>query len=251
MGKKSNYFRHSFSAHCDSKITELLERGGVKAIGVYFILLELYGASLIDDDESCQVQKINLRLIASATGLRSDSAQTCIELIGKCELIEALFFKSPIKYFEVRVPNFLKYFGKYSKAEAIKNPNKSKVKERKEKESKVKKEIVISPQQNEIVSHWNNFGIPKFTGTEKQNKELFKLMGKVNIIETIDAISNYKAILKDGDSFFAYSWTLIEFLKREGAKKFWPNNFIVGNYYNGNNAKVRQDNLLNMEYQGE
>jgi len=167
VGRKSNYFRHSFNAHEDIKIMELIERGGIKCVGVYFVLLEIYGSMIMDDDNQSFKQNINTRRIANAVGLRSDSCRTCIELIADCKLIEAVRFKSPISYFEVGIPNFLKYFGRYSKTETIKCPNKRKEKEKKEKEMKEKeKPINIIPQR--IFQLF----ISKFSGTLKIPKIL-------------------------------------------------------------------------------
>lgn len=136
MGKKSSYFRHSFNAHKDTKIMELIQRGGVKTLGVYFVLLEIYGQFLMDDDEQNPTQEINLKLIANATGLRSDSCRTSIELLAEVKLIEAFWLKSLITSVQVSIPNFMKYFGRYEKTETMKCPNKRKEKENKEKNTK-------------------------------------------------------------------------------------------------------------------
>ncbi len=103
MQKKSNYFRHSFSSHKDSKVRELIERGKGKAHSVYMILLELYGASYFNDDTSNITQKITLKQIANACCLSQKTCWDCIQLISDCKLIEAFKFESKITYIEIRV----------------------------------------------------------------------------------------------------------------------------------------------------
>jgi len=137
MGRKSTYFRHIFSAHNDPKMMRLLDIGGLKTVGAYWIIVELYGASFINDDEQNITQELNVRHIANALGLRSDSCRTVIGLLSDCKLIEAVWCKSDISSVQVGIPKFMKYFGKYSKTEAMKCPNKKKRKEKKRKESKV------------------------------------------------------------------------------------------------------------------
>lgn len=137
MGRNSNYFRHTFDAHNDVKIQNLIDRGGLKAVGAYYILLEIYGRSIAENDvdlnNSCVVE-LHIRRIATAFRLRTDSTRTVIELIADCKLIESVRFKLDSSSVEVAIPNFVKYFGSYKKTEHTKIP----IKENKIKENKIK-----------------------------------------------------------------------------------------------------------------
>ena len=202
MGKKSNYFRHIFNAHKDEKIMELIERGGIKCVGVYFVLLEIYGSMIIDDDENKEIQKINARLIANSVGLRSDSARTCIELLADCNLIEAVHRKSKVSYFEVSIPNFAKYFGRYSKTETIKCPNKRKEKKTKEKERKVNESKQNETEKTNIIPQQIfQLFISKFTGILK----IPKILGDCEI-NNINIISEkYLKNNAEWNAFFEYA----------------------------------------------
>lgn len=139
MGRKSNYFRHSFEAHNDIKLQKLLDQGGLKSVGAYFILLEIYGREVSDNDIDLNITtgvNIHIRRIATAFRLRSDSTRTQLELIANCKLIELVNFQYGSSTVQVSIPNFSKYFGSYKKNEQLMGPNKRKGNKIKEKEIK-------------------------------------------------------------------------------------------------------------------
>lgn len=141
MGKKTNYFRHSLDAHNDPKLIELMAKEGLRGIGAYFILLEIYGRALINDDEHKIEQKISLKQYANAIGSRSDHALNLIITQSQLGLIVLLRSTYDDHNIVLSVPNFMKYFGSYKKTEPVKIPNK-----RKEKQNKIKNNINSSNQ---------------------------------------------------------------------------------------------------------
>ena len=194
MGRKSNSFRHCLTAYADPKIRKLKELGGLKAVGAYWTLLEVYGASYVNDDECKIEQELNHRHIANEFGLRSDSTRTVIELMEECELIEALFCKSTVSSIKVSIPNFLKYFGSYKKTEDLKCPNKRKEKKRKEKESKIKE--IKEKKENDQKSKFDLEALyQKYPRKIGKKKGLEKLSKEINTQEDYDkiniAINNY------------------------------------------------------------
>ena len=219
MGRNSNYFRHTFDAHNDVKIQNLLDRGGLKAIGAYYIFLEIYGRHIAENDidlsKSCLVE-IHIRRIATALRLRSDSTRTVIELIADCKLIESVRFKLDSSSIEVAIPNFAKYYGSYKKTEHIKIPIKEKkIKENKRKINTIKKSssedfetsktthlaekesthddekklLAKSIRENYITAYQNRYGV-KPTWAAKENSLVKILISRVGQ-EALELSANY------------------------------------------------------------
>lgn len=68
-----------------------------------------------------------------------------------------------------------------------------------------------------------------------------------SVDQIIQAIKNYADVL-DGDSWFTYRWTLKEFLKREGADKFYPPDFKLDTYLRGKKDKEIEPQKLKLDY---
>jgi uncharacterized phage protein (TIGR02220 family) len=131
MGRKTNYFRHSLDAHRDTKIIDLMAREGLRGVGAYFILLEIYGRALMNDDEQRIEQKISLKHYSNAIGSRSDHARNLIVTQSELGLIVVLWSTYDDHNFMLSIPNFMKYFGLYKKTEPMNFPTKRKEKKRK------------------------------------------------------------------------------------------------------------------------
>lgn len=174
MGNKRNYFRHSIEAHNDPKIIDLVDRGGAKALGVYFVLLEIFGSRYSDDEERSVEQEISLRRIATATGLRSDSCWTCIRLATDSQLIEAVRSKSHQLTIKVRIANFPKFFGSYEKKGEQFRQSKGK-----ESKGKGKKKEVVSSVEDvalfkEIIDGMNHILGSNYTVGNKRTISMLK-----------------------------------------------------------------------------
>lgn len=155
VGRKSHYFRHTFSAHNDPKIIELAELGGAKAIGVYWTLLEMYGAALRDDDSGNAEQPINLRLLANAVNMRKNLLGKCLLAIEKSGLIVTSRAAKRTSTCLCAVPNFMKYYGSYTKNGAPIGTKKRKEKKNKEKENKVNSDIEITNSNKKFLAQWD------------------------------------------------------------------------------------------------
>jgi hypothetical protein len=131
MGAKSNYFRHSFNAHSDPKIRRLIQRKGALGYAAYFMLLELYCSKIFDDDLAQSEQEVDLKLLGSCLGVRSDSAHSCLIVMSELELIGHLSSKYDQTMVKLSIPKSLKYFGKYKNVSDEKLPNKRKEKKTK------------------------------------------------------------------------------------------------------------------------
>jgi len=220
MGRNSNYFRHAFEAHNDIKMQELIDRGGLKAVGAYFILLEIFGRHVAENDidlsKTCSAE-LHIRRIATAFRLRTDSTRTVIELIADCKLIDPVHFKLDCSSVQVGIPNFWKYFGSYKKTE---QPKKTyKIKENKIKENKIntlpaasadglapqeilhqvkkskpqsdeKKLVAKSVRENYISAYQNRYGV-KPTWAAKENSLALKLIERIGQQESLELSQKY------------------------------------------------------------
>jgi hypothetical protein len=167
MGIKSNYFRHSFTAHQDIKIQKLIKQVGIRGYAIYFLLLEIYCGKLRDDDSGNTEQEIDLKFMASLLGVRSDSVRSCIIVMGQLDLLIQLSTNYDQTMIKLSIPNSLKYFGSYKYVREEKIPYKSKIKENKIKEIEIYKEISETknvaeqlnksnaPTLDEVMQLWN------------------------------------------------------------------------------------------------
>jgi len=148
------YFRHRFDAHNNSKLNSLVDEIGIEAYAYYYTLLELYGAK-ISAQENKNEATIHLRVIANTWRKRIDSCKkvlaklelsgllvvTKLELSGdlvgtKCTLSGDLVETKSVSTCTIAIPNFLKYYGSYSKTDRQNVANKRKEKKIKEKKRK-------------------------------------------------------------------------------------------------------------------
>lgn len=195
MGVKSNYFRHSFEAHNDEKMLALMDNAGLKGIGFFWILVEIYGRALNDSDSEESVVNLHRRRIATATGLRSDSVQTHLRLLSELQLIDPLRSKFDSTKIQLSIPNFLKYFGKYKKTKQFKPPKekKSKIKENKEEEKEIKIEKKDSISDDPLHDFYNLFdsyleNLTQVAINHKSHEGCFNNLKNSNKIKTVKSI---------------------------------------------------------------
>lgn len=227
MGMKSNYFRHSFDAHSDGKIIKLIKKCGAKGYAIYFTLLEVYCLRLMNDDNGHLEQEVDMKLIGSYLGLRSDSVHSCVIVMKELQLIEALSPKYDQTMVKLSIPKSLKYYGKYKNVSEENFPNKRKEKEIKLNESKEKG---ITP--DEVLDLWNlkhgeKFGYCPGIGSGKHRE---------NILEAIKFLKT----AQDWENLFSKA-TSSEFLTGNN-KSDWTVNFLWLIDYD-NALKVLSDNF--------
>lgn len=129
------YFRHRFDAHADPKLNQLVDDIGIEGYAYYYTLIEIYGAK-VNSQEDKSSAKIHLRTIANTWRKRVDS---CIRVLTKLQLSGLLVVTITNSTCELSIPNFLKYYGSYSKKKEKRTLKKRK--ENKIKESKGNKNI--------------------------------------------------------------------------------------------------------------
>lgn len=236
MGVKSNYFRHSFNAHSDTKIRKLIQRKGAMGYAVYFVLLENYCRKLFDDDQRKIVQELDMKLIASHLGVRSDSVHSCLIVMAELELICHLSPKYDLTMVNLSIPKSLKYFGKYQVVSEEICPKENKRKEIKEKESKVK-EIKV----NEVFVEFENSPLTQVL-TQVQvdlQKKWIEVYGKDFCLEEFKKIYTWLAANPAKSPKSDFGKFINTWLTRgwESHRKTLPTNF--------SKAQAIQDRLVN------
>jgi len=226
MSRNSSYFRHSLSAHKDRKISMLISnRNGLAAVGFYYILLEVFGAYFNEDETRNTVQKIPLRILANAAGLRTDSARTLLGLCTDCELINTVHSKSHVDLVEVEIPNFPKYFGKYEKTEPKNVLKEKKIKEKKEEEEKEASSPSSTLRINIVMNFYNQIlsglDCARWNATTQKMNQAFELA--VKHLPTYEDWKKYFTAIK-GKDFKGVSMVTPQFVLSEN---------LIARYLNG------------------
>jgi hypothetical protein len=86
---------------------------------------------------------------------------------------------------------------------------------------------------NNIYTRWNEYNIIKHKIlTSKMENKIKSILKDYTDKDVYKSIENYNTVLNDGNSFFNYKWTLVDFLQR-GFEKFLDDASLT-NYCNDN-----------------
>lgn len=101
-----------------------------------------------------------------------------------------------------------------------------------------------------LIHFWNDQGIIRHKVCNKLRKDVRAVLRpriqSFSEDEVVTAIKNYKDALNGS---FTYKWTLVDFLKRDTATKFFGENFCAENWTGkSNSTKSIQNNLENNPY---
>lgn len=98
--------------------------------------------------------------------------------------------------------------------------------------------MIMEGEVREILDHWNTKNIIRHLKvSEGRMRQLVKRWKYRRtfcpdddpVLWVKGAIDNYSEVL-DGECFFNYRWTLEEFLLRDNASKFYPENYVRDNW---------------------
>lgn len=151
---KKNYFRHSFFARNDDLVMGLIDKFGYKGYFFWFALLEICGEQAADDyPEFFKFHESRLyrELRCNKRSLKPvlEYLATSHQLVpNQSDTSPRLVYNHSDKFYEIRIPNFAKYLGKY---QSKLPPNT--LKKRKEKESKEKKSKEKESKENTQLQH--------------------------------------------------------------------------------------------------
>ena len=94
--------------------------------------------------------------------------------------------------------------------------------ERKEKNSKEKKESELRVSQQAVLDLWNSLGIVIHKNwPESANVRFAYLLGSIGLPAILETIKVYSAVLKDPNCFFSYKWNLAAFIQRKNGCEEW------------------------------
>jgi len=139
---RKNYFRHSFSALDDPKCQKLIETKGFEGYGKFWALVELCCQQASDSPKT--KFKVHMSSLRSRWQSNGKHAERMLEVLGKCQLLS---WEVSDNIVQIKIPNLLKYLGKYQTKIEQNSPNKKKRKEIKRKEKKEKEETPLTQQE--------------------------------------------------------------------------------------------------------
>lgn len=147
---RKNYFRHSFFARNDEFICGLIEKFGLQGYFYYFALLEMCGEQSSENLQTAY--KFHKRILVH--NLRLNTRKLNL-FLGYLQDMCKISYTYTENQYEIIIPNFAKYLGKYQTKNDSNTPNKRK--EKKIKENKIKKEEKqsFSELALEILEHLN------------------------------------------------------------------------------------------------
>jgi len=109
----------------------------------------------------------------------------------------------------------------------------------------------------DILNYWNYQNIIVHKPKPELLEKVFKAYRKKkrDLCEVKKGIDNYTSILTSNKYLWTHEWGLVEFLSRDNADKFYPDEFSVGRFplVNTSSAQQKQNKMLNMlrENEGE
>lgn len=171
---KKNYFRHSFFAHNDEFICDMVDKYGLQSYYYWFVLLELCGAQ--SAQELQKSYKFHKRTLCHS--LRINTRKLNIYL-GYLQDMCKISYTITENTYEIIVPNLPKYLGKYTTKNEPKSTKKRKVNKSKVKEIKIIKKAC----DFDIEKIYNAY--PKKAGKKNGMEKLKKIVTTQQIFDEI------------------------------------------------------------------
>jgi len=147
---RKDYFRHSVHAYNDEKMQQLRDEGGLEAIAIFWITMELCGREYTQSGER-ENFIFRQSYLARTVGKRWPYLEVTYRLLSRCGLVTLKLVGDTA---ELYIPNFKKFIGSYTIEEplnkVVKTPNKKKRKEKKGKEEKTPSKLNIVVDENKL-----------------------------------------------------------------------------------------------------
>lgn len=212
MANIRNYFRHSFNAHNNIKIRQIIDDMGMEGYGYYFSLIEIYGNAFLDKNEDGFVE-IHQSIFR---GVWRKSNKSCEKVITKFQQSSIILCTKVHDSYRLSIPNFLKYYGPYEKLKG-KRKEKEKEKKRKEKDTLEKECVSESPLRiNQVMIDWNEI----FNGLDSPIKKINKITDEYEFL--INSAMKEFPCLREIGSWKTYFEKIIdiEFLNGGGSSNW-------------------------------
>jgi hypothetical protein len=238
------WFRHFASAWSSLKLNRLIDELGVEGYGRYWLLLELL-AEHFDGENTLFV--LHYRQVSPRILLKTEKKiDHFFKKLSSFSLIE---YNTERNIYKIECPIILELQdkdSKYNRKRVVKRSLGATLEEEedieKDLEEDLEKEIdsekpnVAAPQQEigiEILNYWNTKQIIKHVANAKSLKKTgqgIKHRSNYTIDEIKQAVDNYHVILTGPKYIWTHKWSLWEFLKRENADKFFPDEFDLARF---------------------
>jgi len=229
------WFKHYTNARKDPKLVKLRRNFGLDGIAMYWFLIEICAEQLLNHSES------TFELSFTETASELKKSRKCFKTwLNLCSKYSLLTFKIEDDDLIISFPKILKIMHKdsiSSKSRNKKGPLKARLYKDKDKDKD--KELDLDKEkefsfESDLLLFWNNCdALKKHNETphllEKLHKRIKKSHSKDSLTTLKGAITNYSIVIK-GEGWFKYKWTLEQFLTRDGAMVFWPDQFTPENY---------------------
>ena len=124
---KKNYFRHSFYAHNDEFICEMIDKFGLQSYYYWFVLIELCGEQ--SSSELQETYKFHKRTLCHSLRINTRKLNIYLRYLQDMCKISVTIIENQ---YEIIFPNLSKYLGKYTTKIEPKSTKKRKEKKRKE-----------------------------------------------------------------------------------------------------------------------
>ncbi|MCK5344620.1 MAG: hypothetical protein KAR20_14500 [Candidatus Heimdallarchaeota archaeon] len=103
--------------------------------------------------------------------------------------------------------------------------------------------------EEKLIKSWNSLGIMNHKISDsnllKVRKKLLARMKNYSLDEILEAMKNYQEAMNLG--WFSYKWPLWDFLSRQNANKFYPDEYVKENYINKNNEQRKLNSMRERE----
>ncbi len=257
------WFKHMADASEGNSLTQIFEDFRHEGLAVYWLLVELLASKYTVEHAKENGEKFEFHEKILRKKLRISSSKLQLYLVNFQHLCLLNYNKSEKLYY-IEMPKLRSIRDEHT-TKSVKTPESlprhSLLDIEVEKDIEGEEDIqskpknlkdslfVIHEREFKLLTHYNKSGVlkqgHKFSDTNfnKIRKGLVKR--KYSSDEEIcQAIDNYKLALDSG--IFSYIWDFWDFLSRDNADKFYPENFKPENYQKKNMGKSQMASQANM-----
>ena len=235
-----HWFKHYSNASDNRAMNHLMDEFGPQGYAWFFLLLELCAEKW--DGKSEPKFTFHQRTVRQKLRTSLGKVQLFLE---RSQTLGQLSFNFSEKEFEINIPKLLEIKSSRDVVKNSKGPIKSRVDENRIDKSRVDKREENLEIEEKLVESWNSLDIKQHKLSEsnlkKVQKKLEKRLGENSLDEILQAMKNYQEALTLG--WFSYKWSLWDFLSRENANKFYPEEYVKENFMDANSEQVKFNNM--------
>lgn len=227
---RKDYFRHSVHAHNDEKIVGLIDEGGFRAYGIFWMILELCGLEYV---QSGQRNNYIFRksYLARKSGIRWRYLEPTLRLLeayrlGNFKVTDEVGRRSDSGTVEVSIPNFSKYIGSYPQEHPKNSPNK--IKRNKKKVYIVEKPATLTQDKAllDLLPDAQGYLDSTYKLCDQRKLQSFiDEYGHEAVTDYLDRMHNY--IESTGKKYKCYVSAMRAWCRKDGTSKLITNLFVT------------------------